>query len=388
MIPLNISLDHGDGVTVLSNYFIDHYMKEANDAQIKVYLYLLRMVSANLPTDIAEITEKFNYTEKDVLRALSYWENLHLLSIDYDQRNNMTGIRLCNPVPAYPLPMQEEATELNLPVTFHIVPSNKNAYNNNEVLMDKPMDKSTDKSIDYAKEKNAYTSDDIAGFKNNPESGQLLFAAQQYLKRTISGPEIKTLLFIYDRLGFGLDLTDYLLQYCVDQGQPKFYSIERTAIQWYEKGIKDIRQAKEFLQAKNISADPNASLHIMELLGKKRMPAKIEQEYINRWLVENTYPMELIEEACNRTVMKVDSNHFPYADAILESWKSNNITSVSDLASWDAQYNANKEEAARTTAQRQTSGTRQSGSGKQSNFCKIKKQNYDFAEIKKALVHK
>ena len=383
MIPLNISLDHGDGVTVLSNYFIDHYMKDANDAQIKVYLYLLRMVSANLPTDIAEIMDKFNYTEKDVLRALSYWEKLHLLSIDYDQRNNMTGIRLCNPAPVYPVSMQEEPLDPALPVTFHIVPSNENVFNNNAMNI-----KTKDKSMDYSKEKSAYTADDIAKFKKNPESEQLLFAAQQYLKRTISGPEIKALLFIYDRLEFGLDLTDYLLQYCVDQGQPKFSFIERTAIQWYEKGIKDIRQAKEFLQTKSISADPKVSLHIMELLGKKKAPAPIEQEYINRWLIDNNYPMELIEAACNRTVMKVDCNHFPYADAILESWKNNNITSVSDLAAWDAQYNANKDETVKTAAQRQTSGTHQSGSGKQSNFCKIKKQNYDFAEIKKALVHK
>lgn len=381
MIPLNISLDHGDGVTVLSNYFIDHYMKDANDAQIKIYLYLLRMVSANLPTDIAEITEKFNYTEKDVLRALSYWEKLHLLSIDYDQRNNMTGIRLCNPAPIYPVSLQDETLEPAVPVTFHIIPSGDNTSNN--IV-----------KIDYTKEKNAYTADDIARFKENPESEQLLFAAQQYLKRTISGPEIKTLLFIYDRLGFGLDLTDYLLQYCIDQGQTKFYSIERTAIQWFEKGIKDIRQAKEFLQAKSVSADPKVSLHIMELLGKKRTPAKAEQEFINRWLVECAYPLELIEEACNRTVMRVESNHFPYADSILKSWNNDHINSLSDLAAWEAQYNANKENAHQTAgaAKASTPGqavnTRQSGSGKQSGFCKIEQHNYDFDNLEKILTNK
>ena len=33
-------------VTVVSNIFIDKYMKDANDAQLKIYLYLLRTMSA------------------------------------------------------------------------------------------------------------------------------------------------------------------------------------------------------------------------------------------------------------------------------------------------------------------------------------------------------
>ena len=56
--------------TAISNIFIDEYMSEANDAQLKIYLFLTRMMSANMPTCVADIADKFNYTEKDVLRAL------------------------------------------------------------------------------------------------------------------------------------------------------------------------------------------------------------------------------------------------------------------------------------------------------------------------------
>ena len=67
----------GDGaaqITVLSNLFIDEYMKDANDAQLKVYLYLARMLQAHAPVSISEIADRFNHTEKDVMRALRYWE--------------------------------------------------------------------------------------------------------------------------------------------------------------------------------------------------------------------------------------------------------------------------------------------------------------------------
>ena len=53
-------------------------MKDANDAQLKVYLYLIRMMNANLPTSVSDIADKFNHTEKDVLRALKYWEKKRL----------------------------------------------------------------------------------------------------------------------------------------------------------------------------------------------------------------------------------------------------------------------------------------------------------------------
>ena len=32
--------------TLVSNLFIDEYMKDANDAQLKIYLYLLRCMSS------------------------------------------------------------------------------------------------------------------------------------------------------------------------------------------------------------------------------------------------------------------------------------------------------------------------------------------------------
>ncbi|MDE6714698.1 MAG: DnaD domain protein [Lachnospiraceae bacterium] len=354
MIPLNITSDSADGYTVLSNRFIDQYMKDANDAQIKVYLYLLRMVSANLPTDIAEIADKFNHTEKDIIRALAYWEKLHLLSIDYDCRQNITGIRLCIPSPVEP------------PAEPPIL----------EVVPDKP--KSV--SLDYAAEKNAYTLEDIAAFQENPESNQLLFAAQQYTRRTISGPEVKTLLFIYDRLGFGLDLTDYLLQYCIGQGQKSFRAIEQTAIHWYEAGIINIKQAKSFQQAQRTALDQNTCIEIMKLLGKQGLPAKKEQEYINRWVVECAYSMELIEEACNRTVMKTDTNRFSYANSILESWHNDNIRSLKELNAAEA-VRKSKNNTVRQSAY--ASSKKPSGS-----FCNIEQHDYDFAELEAVALEK
>ena len=59
MGELTLYKDNDEGNTVISNCFIDHYLADANDAQIKVYLYLLRMMSANKATSVSDLADKF-----------------------------------------------------------------------------------------------------------------------------------------------------------------------------------------------------------------------------------------------------------------------------------------------------------------------------------------
>ena len=76
--------DSGSDSTMVSNLFIDEYMKSANDAQIKVYLYLLRVMGAHRPTSVSDMADRFNHTEKDVIRSLRYWEKKGLLNLTFD----------------------------------------------------------------------------------------------------------------------------------------------------------------------------------------------------------------------------------------------------------------------------------------------------------------
>lgn len=94
MSRLTIYRDDYSDATIVSNQFIDEYMENANDAQIKVYLYLLRMMHANLPTSISDIADKFNHTEKDVVRALSYWEKKNLVRIEYDENGEILALHM------------------------------------------------------------------------------------------------------------------------------------------------------------------------------------------------------------------------------------------------------------------------------------------------------
>ena len=68
-------------VTILSNRFIDNFMPRANGEFVKVYIYLLRMVSAAPSSfSLEHMADSLFCTERDISRALKYWEGEKLIA--------------------------------------------------------------------------------------------------------------------------------------------------------------------------------------------------------------------------------------------------------------------------------------------------------------------
>ena len=82
-------------VTMVHNRFIDEYMPQANGEFVKIYLYLLRVLSSrDRELSVSTIADKFNHTENDVVRALKYWEQQGLLALSFDAGHNLREIRI------------------------------------------------------------------------------------------------------------------------------------------------------------------------------------------------------------------------------------------------------------------------------------------------------
>lgn len=302
-------------VTVVSNLFIDKYMKDANDAQLKIYLYLLRMMNAGLTTSVSDIADKFNHTEKDVMRSLKYWEKIQLLSLEYDEGRSLTGIRFLDITP-------DSGTDPSLAA---VVPIPAKA----EPLVEKN---------DFSKP--VYTLDQLKEFKNNEETAQIIFVAEQYLGKPLSPSEIKTILFFTDRLKFSEDLIDYLIQYCVGKGKKDFRYIEKVAISWAEEGITTPAQA-----AKAASKYDKIVYDIMKALGKSGVPTKAEADFALKWINELGFTKDIILEACSRTVMATDKHRFEYADSILVNWHKKQVHHKNDIQHLDEAYAKSKTSA-------------------------------------------
>ncbi len=298
--------------TVISNRFIDEYMQAANDAQLKIYLYLIRMMNARLDTSIGDIADKFNYTEKDVKRALTYWEKKRLLFLDYDSHKNITGIHLLDSS-AIANP------SVNTAVTYPFV--NTAPHEQPQLPLEKPI----------------YTADQLRDFKADENTARLLFVAEQYLKKPLSPNDMQTIFFIMDKLGFSEDLTDYLIQYCVDRGKRDLRYIEKVAISWAEQGITTQKQA-----AALAGKYDKTVYEIMRALGKNNLPTETEVAYIDRWRKFYGFESDVILTACERTVLATDSHRFEYADSILTNWYKAGVHHKGDIKSLDENHRRNR----------------------------------------------
>lgn len=327
--------------TVISNRFIDEYMADANDAQLKIYLYLLRTVNARLDTSIGDIADKFNYTEKDVKRALTYWEKKRLLFLDYDSHKNITGIHLLDSnAIANP--------SVNTAVTYPFV--NAAPPEQPQLPLEKPI----------------YTADQLRDFKADENTARLLFVAEQYLKKPLSPNDMQTIFFIMDKLGFSEDLTDYLIQYCVDRGKRDLRYIEKVAISWAEQGITTQKQA-----AALAGKYDKAVYEIMRALGKNNLPTETEVAYIDRWRKFYGFESDVILTACERTVLATDSHRFEYADSILTNWYKAGVHHKGDIKSLDENHRRNR-------ANRPAAST--------NKFNQFTQNEYDFDALEKEIL--
>lgn len=394
MNRLNIYQNIHKEQTAVSNCFIDDYMAEANDAQLKIYLFLIRMMSANLPTSVTDIADKFNYTEKDVLRALMYWESRQLLALEYDAAHNLSGIQVLSldnpyeqvrtapritPVLSFirPASMQSGMTAPR-PMAAASAMSAQNPMSARMNAAPAQMQASPTgtatiteyptRELSSQPEKPSYTMDDLKNFKNNDEVQQLLFVTEQYLGRQLTRGDMETILFLYDRLGFSADLIDYLVQHCVERGKKDFRYMEKVALSWAEQGITDPKQAQ--LASKKYD---KTVYTIMKSLGKNSAPAPKELEYIQKWTKEYGFMLDVIQEACDKTVMTTDSHRFAYADGILSKWYQAGVHHKADIAALDASY----QRPAKPAANNSNSGNK---------FNRFAQNSYDFDQLEQNIL--
>lgn len=317
MKSITLYQKNNSGITSISNYFIDVYMKDANEAQIKVYIYLLRCSGNAEPVSVSTIADLFNYTERDIIRALEYWDRVGIITIDRDEDKSIRGICL-NPIGGT-APKTAQQPAAPAPVKA-VAPAHEDAAPSKEVI--------------HKDTKPFYPRERLEKFKAREDVSEMIYIAEKYLGKPLNYSDVNTVLFIYDKLGFKIDLIEYLIDYCVNGGHLSMHYIESTAIAWHEQGIDNVATAKA--QTGAFNKDYFSVLHAFGLNG--RNPVKNEIDYIRRWKDEFGFDMEIILEAVNRTMRTIARPSFRYADSILSDWKKKNVKGKNDIAKLDADH--------------------------------------------------
>lgn len=379
MPVFNVYQDSYIGATIISNRFIDEYMNDANDAQIKVYLYLVRMLNAHLETSVADIADRFNHTEKDVMRAFKYWERRGLLTLDMDADGVLIGVHLVNLCKGESNGPTVEATHKKVKIESKTV--DKTADNKSEAKLPMEDEQTFEDAIPEkaVTPKPSYSAKDLLEFSEK-EGSQLVFLAETYFARPLSQTDLQTLVYINDSEGLGLseDLVDYLLQYCAESGKRDFRYAEKVAIDWKEKGITTVKEAAGC----NLKYD-KIVYSIMNRLGKQSAPTEVEVKFINKWINEYGFSESVIMEACDRTVLATDKNRIKYADGMLSSWREQGVRNIEDIRKLDDEYHSKKSVSKQGTNQEKYSATRKHS--QVAGFNSFQQTEIDFDELSKKI---
>lgn len=345
--------------TVLDNEFIDHYMVRANGEYVKVYLLLLRhMNQSSGYLSVSELADLLECTEKDILRALRYWKSEGLL--DY------LGDTPDDPSPKSTAPSPAASSGL------HDVQS---GYMTSSIPADSVSDSAALASTTNIQQ--------YRSRKERAEFKELLFVAEQYLGKTLSATDIDQITYFYDTLNMSAELIEYLIEYCVENGHKSMHYINKVALSWHEENITTVNLAKtnSFLYNKNCYCVLNA-------YGiKGRGPAASEIAYIRKWSEEYGFALEVILEACDRTMNSIHQPSFDYTDSILKRWKDKNVRQLKDIDAVDADYRKEKERAKELAKERKRQQQTQKPVSSQNNkFNNFDGRSYDMNDLERRLV--
>ena len=311
--------------TFLPNIFIDDYMPEANGEFVKVYIYLLRTMSSSpVSFSLEEMADCLLCTERDILRGLKYWARQGLLALELtDSRET---------------PAASGRTE--------------GQRNGSSAA--------------------ALTPSRVSELKQNEEIVQLLYIAEQYLGKTLTASEVQKILFFYDGLGFSADLIEYLIEYCVSRNHRSIRYIETVAMAWAKEGISSVADAKK--ANARYKRDYYTILKAMGITN--RSPVESEITLMDTWLKTYGFSLEIIQEACTRTVLQTGQASFQYTDKILEGWKKKKVHDLSDIQALDAEHQKQRKE-------KKSSRPISSAPNRFNNF---QQREYDFDEYEKRLL--
>ena len=372
--------NHIPPITTIYNSFIEDYMPAANGSYVKVYLYIAKCLQAKESNfSISSLADQLENTEKDILRALMYWEKKGLMSLNRDKATGeILGLEMLIPFAerdfdTYENAAKESAASLGVDSDLSETgaldrrnsdlsetgaldrrnsdfsetdAANTSTYESSGTDAPSNVNSDVHRASSSAQEKNSSA---VKPIQVPPEQIQELSAnedfvwvcnvVESYLERPMKPTEIQLITYLYGTLHFSRELILHLYDYCISMGKTACNYIQTVALSWHEQGIKTPEQAQ------NASVRYLASYNaVSKALGLGRGLAEIEKKYVDHWQNDWNMDLSVILEACNRTVLKLHHADFKYTEGILSHWNEQNVRTLQGVEQSDLHYAQTKEQ--------------------------------------------
>ena len=315
--------------TPVPQAFIDGCLSTANGEYVKIYLLLLRHLDRQ-ELSLSLLADKLDQTEKDVRRALKYWEKEGWLSLE-EREGELLSLELLIPeaapqkttVPAQTAPAQTEPAA----------------------------------AAPQAPPVRSYSAVQMKSLMKQDDFSQLIFVTERYLGRPLTKWDTDLLAYLYDELHFPGETLEYLVEYSVGirekRGEKNDQSIvpymEKIALGWHQAGALSLEDARKQVR---LFSQKNGSLReTARALGiRDRSLTDQEEKILGHWLFEKNTPPELMLEACQRTIRSKNKPDFAYLEGILKRWENQGLKTLEAVAAEDERFKGARQEKKKTEA--------------------------------------
>ena len=127
---------------------------------------------------------------------------------------------------------------------------------------------------------------------------------------------------------------DIILKACeltINTLKPSISYMDKIARAWAEVDIHTLEAAKEYSKLNS-----DANITVKKAFGiQNRNLVPLETDMIRTWLQEYGFTIDMIKEACNRTIKNTQQPRFDYANTILLNWKKEGIRTIKDVQTCD-----------------------------------------------------
>ena len=268
--------------TNLPDVFITEYLSEAPGDYIKVYLYMLFLSKYSKDIKLNDLSKKIAVPLNIIQEAIKYWEEVQVIT------KKGTGYIVNN--------IQE--IELNKLYSPKLTVSK-------ETIQNMEKDKSRSNAIEAIN--------------------------SMFFQGIMSPSWYSDIDLWFKKFEFDEEVMIALFRYCFEKSALHKNYVKSVAEAWHENNIKTFSDLEEYDE--NNEKIKKAKKNICKKLGLTRNLTQYEEAYIEKWLQEYKYNLEIIELALKKTTSKSNPN-FDYIDKIITDWHDRKLLNSDDVKNY------------------------------------------------------
>lgn len=194
-----------------------------------------------------------------------------------------------------------------------------------------------------------YTAEDLVRRSKEDAAFQgVRLETERLYGRKLTTPETRTLLGMYDYLGFPADVLMELVNHVFEEFRaengpgrvPTMRMIEKEAYVWAQHEVLTLELAEAYIGRRQQRREHTAQiLETVQVRG--RAPTPTERKYIESWL-DMGFSDGAIAEAYDRTVVSTGGLKWPYLNKILVNWHQKGLHTPEQIAQGDPRGGARR----------------------------------------------